>query len=114
MLLARLTTAAHVLRGIQLLFQLWITGTGGDWAVHPTENLGNAVKIWSHAGLAPCRLYLRYLILTIDKGTFILRQARLAPVMISTPGRRVSRRRQRGTPPAWLSRFGPYFRATGT
>jgi len=30
-----------------------------------------------------------------------VRQARLAPVMISTPGLRVLRRRQRRTPPAW-------------
>src|SRR5580704_3524588 len=35
-------------------------------------------------------------ILTIDKGRFTVRQARLAPAMISTPGHRASRRRQRG------------------
>ena len=35
-------------------------------------------------------------ILTIDKGRFIVRRARLAPAMISTPGHRASRRRQRG------------------
>ena len=40
-------------------------------------------------------------ILTIDKGRFIVRQARLAPAMISTPGHRASRRRQRGASPAW-------------
>jgi DNA-binding MarR family transcriptional regulator len=35
-------------------------------------------------------------ILTIDKGRFTVRRARLAPAMISTPGHRASRRRQRG------------------
>ena len=45
-------------------------------------------------------------ILTIDKGRFTLRRARLAPAMISTPGHRASRRRQRGVLPAW-SLFGP-------
>jgi hypothetical protein len=35
-------------------------------------------------------------ILTTDKGRFIVRGARLAPAMISTPGHRASRRRQRG------------------
>ena len=42
-------------------------------------------------------------ILTIDKGRFIVRLARLAPAMISTPGHRASRRRQRGALPAWSS-----------
>src|SRR5215471_9846997 len=40
-------------------------------------------------------------ILTIDKGRFTVRRARLAPAMISTPGHRASRRRQRGALPAW-------------
>jgi hypothetical protein len=40
-------------------------------------------------------------ILTIDKGRFTVRRARLAPAMISTPGLRASRRRQRGALPAW-------------
>ena len=35
-------------------------------------------------------------ILTIDKGRFTVRRARLAPAMISTPGHRASRRCQRG------------------
>src|SRR4029077_8100351 len=35
-------------------------------------------------------------ILTIDKGRFSVCGARLAPAMISTPGHRASRRRQRG------------------
>src|SRR5467141_5199437 len=35
-------------------------------------------------------------ILTIDKGRFTVRRARLAPAMISTPGHRASRGRQRG------------------
>ena len=35
-------------------------------------------------------------VLTIEKGRFTLRRARLAPAMISTPGHRASRRRQRG------------------
>ena len=39
-------------------------------------------------------------ILTIDKGGFTVRRARLAPEMISTPGHRASRRRQRGVLPA--------------
>jgi hypothetical protein len=39
--------------------------------------------------------------LTIDKGRFTVRRARLAPAMISTPGHRASRRRQRGALPAW-------------
>jgi hypothetical protein len=43
--------------------------------------------------------------LTIEKGRFTLRRARLAPAMISTPGHRASRRRQRGALPAW-SLFG--------
>lgn len=33
-----------------------------------------------------CRLYPRYPILTVDKGSFKVSQARLAPVMISKPG----------------------------
>src|SRR5205807_1088286 len=40
-------------------------------------------------------------ILTIGKRRFIVRRARLAPAMISTPGHRASRRRQRGALPAW-------------
>ena len=40
-------------------------------------------------------------VLTIDKGRFTVRRARLAPAMISTPGHRASRRRQRGALPAW-------------
>jgi hypothetical protein len=43
--------------------------------------------------------------LTIDTGRFTVRRARLAPAMISTPGHRASRRRQRGALPAW-SQFG--------
>jgi hypothetical protein len=47
-------------------------------------------------------------ILTIDKGRFTVRRARLAPAMISTPGQRASRRRQRGALPAWsLFRLWP-------
>jgi hypothetical protein len=42
---------------------------------------------------------------TIDTGRFTVRRARLAPAMISTPGHRASRRRQRGALPAW-SLFG--------
>ena len=34
-------------------------------------------------------------VLTTDNGRFTVGQARLAPVMISTPGHRASRRRQR-------------------
>ncbi len=44
-------------------------------------------------------------ILTNDRGRFTVRRARLAPAMISTPGHRASRRRQRGALPAW-SLFG--------
>jgi hypothetical protein len=40
-------------------------------------------------------------ILTIDKRRFTVRRARLASAMISTPGQRASRRRQRGALPAW-------------
>ena len=40
-------------------------------------------------------------ILTNDKGGITVRRARLAPAMISTPGHRASRRRQRGALPAW-------------
>jgi hypothetical protein len=40
-------------------------------------------------------------ILTIDKGRVTVRRARLALAMISTPGHRASRRRQRGALPAW-------------
>jgi hypothetical protein len=40
-------------------------------------------------------------ILTIEEGRFTVRRARLAPAMISTPGLRASRRRQRGALPAW-------------
>ena len=40
-------------------------------------------------------------ILTIDESRFTVRRARLAPAMISTPGHRASRRRQRGASPAW-------------
>jgi hypothetical protein len=40
-------------------------------------------------------------ILTIDKSRFTVHRARLAPAMISTPGHRASRRRQRGALPAW-------------
>ena len=35
-------------------------------------------------------------VLTIDNGRFTVRRAGLAPAMISTPGHRASRRRQRG------------------
>jgi hypothetical protein len=46
-------------------------------------------------------------ILTIDEGRFIVRRARLAPAMISTPGHWASRRRQREALPAWsLYRLG--------
>jgi hypothetical protein len=44
-------------------------------------------------------------VLTIDKGRFTVRPARLAPAMISTPGHWASRRRQCGALPAW-SLFG--------
>jgi hypothetical protein len=44
-------------------------------------------------------------VLTIGKRRFTVRRARLAPAMISTPGHRASRRRQRGALPAW-SLFG--------
>jgi hypothetical protein len=40
-------------------------------------------------------------ILTIDKGRYTVRRARLAPAMISTPDHRASRRRQCGALPAW-------------
>jgi hypothetical protein len=40
-------------------------------------------------------------ILTSDNAKVIVRRARLAPAMISTPGYRVSRRCQREAPPAW-------------
>jgi hypothetical protein len=47
-------------------------------------------------------------ILTMDKGRFTVRRARLAPAMISTLGQRASRRRQRGALPAWsLFRLWP-------
>ena len=46
-------------------------------------------------------------ILTIDKGRFTVRRARLAPAMISTPGLRASRRRQRGALPAWSEMPSP-------
>jgi hypothetical protein len=39
--------------------------------------------------------------LTIDPGTVYRSRARLAPEMISTPGNRDPRRRQRGALPAW-------------
>ena len=38
---------------------------------------------------------------TTDSGRFNVPRARLAPAMISTPGHRASRRRQRGASPAW-------------
>jgi hypothetical protein len=44
-------------------------------------------------------------ILTIDKGGSTVRRVGLVPAMISTPGHRASRRRQRGALPAW-SLFG--------
>jgi hypothetical protein len=44
-------------------------------------------------------------ILTIDKGRFTVRRARLAPAVISTPGYWASRRRLREALPAW-SLFG--------
>jgi hypothetical protein len=40
-------------------------------------------------------------VLTIGERRFTVRRARLAPAMISTPGHRASRRRQRGAVPAW-------------
>ena len=40
-------------------------------------------------------------ILRIDKGRFTVRRVRLAPEMISTPGHRASRRRQRGALSVW-------------
>ena len=40
-------------------------------------------------------------VLTTDNGRFTVRRARLAPAMISTPGHRASRRRQREALPAW-------------
>ena len=54
------------------------------------------------------RLYYRYPILAVDKGSFKVSQARLAPVMISTSGHRVRRWRQRTTPPALLRRIPHY------
>jgi len=44
-------------------------------------------------------------ILTMHRGEVYPDGARLAPVMISTPGHRVLRRRQRRAPPAWFSRW---------
>jgi len=48
-------------------------------------------------------------ILTIDPCRFNVRSAKLAPAMISTPGHRTSKWRQRGVPPAWslLTPSGP-------
>ena len=43
--------------------------------------------------------------LTTDSGRFNVPRARLAPAMISTPGHRTSRRRQRGALPAWSLRI---------
>jgi hypothetical protein len=43
--------------------------------------------------------------LTTDPGRFNVPRARLAPAMISTPGPRVSRRRQREALPAWSPRI---------
>ena len=40
-------------------------------------------------------------VLTTNNGRFTVRRARLAPAMISTPGHRASRRRQREALPAW-------------
>jgi hypothetical protein len=43
--------------------------------------------------------------LTTDPGRFNVPRARLAPAMISTPGHRASRRRQREALPAWSPRI---------
>ena len=45
-------------------------------------------------------------ILTTNNAKVIVRRARLAPAMISTPGHRISRRRQREAPPAWRDFLG--------
>jgi hypothetical protein len=45
-------------------------------------------------------------VLTTDNGRFTVRRARLAPAMISTPGHRASRRRQREVLPAWRDFLG--------
>src|SRR5215472_6944940 len=45
-------------------------------------------------------------VLTTDNGRFTVHRARLAPAMISTPGHRASRRRQREALPAWRDFLG--------
>ena len=58
----------------------------------------------NRASLPRTRAVARTRILTIDMGRFTVRRASLAPAMISTPGHRASRRRQRGALPAWSLR----------
>jgi hypothetical protein len=50
-------------------------------------------------------------VLTTDNGGFTVGQARLAPAMISTPGHRASRRRQREALPAWCNVIGEHLQA---
>jgi hypothetical protein len=50
-------------------------------------------------------------VLTTDYGGFTVGQARLAPAMISTPGHRASRRRQREALPAWCNAIGEQLQA---
>ena len=50
-------------------------------------------------------------VLTTDNGGFTVGQARLAPAMISTPGHRASRRRQREALPAWCNVIGEQLQA---
>ena len=52
-------------------------------------------------------------VLTTDNGRFTVGQARLAPAMISTPGHRASRRRQREALPAWCNVIGEQLQARG-
>jgi hypothetical protein len=50
-------------------------------------------------------------VLTTDNGRFTVGRTRLAPAMISTPGHRASRRRQREALPAWCNVIGEQLHA---
>ena len=50
-------------------------------------------------------------VLTTDNGRFTVGRARLAPAMISTPGHRASRRRQREALPVWCNATGKQLQA---
>jgi hypothetical protein len=50
-------------------------------------------------------------VLTTDNGRFTVGRARLAPAMISTPGHRASRRRQREALPTWCNVIGEQLQA---